>query len=94
MRKINVTMLLSLNGVIEEPAWTFPYWNDEIARFKYDEFFASDALLLGEQPIKVLLPPGQDILVGGSGALLNTLMQHDLIDVYCLLIYPVVLGSG
>ena len=38
--------------------------------------------------------PGQDILIGGSGKLVYTLLQHDLIDVYRLLVYPVVLGSG
>ena len=38
--------------------------------------------------------PGQDILIGGSGKLVNTLMQQDLIDEYRLLVYPVVLGSG
>jgi dihydrofolate reductase len=27
--------------------WSFPFWNDEIAKFKHDELFASDALLLG-----------------------------------------------
>ena len=32
---------------MEEPAWTMPYWNDEIARFKFDQLFASNALLLG-----------------------------------------------
>ncbi len=37
---------------------------------------------------------GQDILVGGSGTLIQTLMQHNLIDEYRLLVYPVVLGSG
>jgi dihydrofolate reductase len=47
MRKVVLSMFVSLDGVMEEPAWTFPYWNDEIAKFKYDELFASDALLLG-----------------------------------------------
>jgi hypothetical protein len=34
MRKIVVTEFMSLDGVIEEPAWSFPYWNDEIASSK------------------------------------------------------------
>jgi dihydrofolate reductase len=47
MRKIVVTEFMSLDGVVEDPAWTFPYWNDEIAKFKGEESSASDALLLG-----------------------------------------------
>ncbi len=37
---------------------------------------------------------GQDILVYGSARLVQTLMQHNLVDEYCLLVFPVVLGSG
>lgn len=47
MRKIIVTEFISLDGVIEAPAWTFPYWNDEIAAFKAAETSAGEALLLG-----------------------------------------------
>ena len=47
MRKLEVTMFMSLDGVMEEPVWTAPYWKDEIAKFKLDELLASDALLLG-----------------------------------------------
>src|SRR5687768_11324326 len=47
MRKLVVTEFLSLDGVMENPAWTFKYWNDEIANFKGEETAASDALLLG-----------------------------------------------
>ena len=47
MRKLVVTEFMSLDGVVEDPAWTLPYWNDEIARFKGEETAASDALLLG-----------------------------------------------
>lgn len=38
--------------------------------------------------------PGQDIYVDGSSVLVHTLTQHDLVDEYSLLVYPVVLGSG
>ena len=47
MRKLIVTEFVSLDGVMENPAWTAPYWNDEIAAFKGEETTASDALLLG-----------------------------------------------
>jgi dihydrofolate reductase len=38
--------------------------------------------------------PGPDLNVWGSGNLLQTLMKHDLVDVFWLMIYPVTLGSG
>jgi dihydrofolate reductase len=36
----------------------------------------------------------KDILVMGSGELVETLMRHGLVDEYVLLIHPLVLGSG
>ena len=38
--------------------------------------------------------PGKDILVFGSGELVNTLMEHDLVDEYRLMVFPVVVGGG
>ena len=38
--------------------------------------------------------PGRDIVVLGSGDLLQTLMRHGLVDLYVLLIHPLVLGQG
>jgi len=38
--------------------------------------------------------PGTGILVVGSSALAQTLMQHNLVDEYHLLVHPIVLGSG
>lgn len=46
-RRVVVTEFLSLDGVMEEPSWTFPYWNDEIAAFKGAEMDRAEALLLG-----------------------------------------------
>ena len=38
--------------------------------------------------------PGTDIGILGSGELVGSLMRHNLIDEYILLIHHVVLGSG
>jgi len=43
---------------------------------------------------KLKQQPGQDILLSGSCELVHTLMNHDLIDEYRLMVHPVVLGGG
>ena len=60
-----------------------PTWN---ARFITTDVVAAIARL------KEL--PGDDLLVYGSATLLDTLRQHDLVDVYRLMVCPLVLGSG
>jgi dihydrofolate reductase len=144
MRKLVVTEFVSLDGVMEAPGWTFPYWNDEIAAFKGEETTSSDALLLGrvtyegfaaawpqsedegaayfngvrkyvvsttldsaewnnsvlikdnvvEEIKKLKQEEGTNITVHGSAILVQTLLQHDLVDSYRLLIYPVIVGQG
>ena len=143
--KLVVTQFVSLDGIIDEPQnWSFPYWNDEIAKFKNDELFASDAQLLGRvtyegfaaawpsrdgdfadkmnrmpkyvvsttldkaewensHVIKTNVPEaiaklkqqdGKELTVHGSRTLVQTLIQHNLVDEYHLLVYPLVLGNG
>lgn len=147
MSKVVVTMFMSLDGVLDEPQnWSFPYWNDDIAKFKTDELLATDAHLLGRVTYEGFaaawpsrsdeagfadrmnsLPKyvvsttlekadwnnstiihenvadaiselkqqyDQDILVAGSATLIQTLLAHDLVDEYRLLVYPIVLGKG
>jgi len=38
--------------------------------------------------------PGHDIVIHGSPTLIRSLLPHDLIDEYRLLVYPIVLGRG
>ena len=156
MRKIIVSEFISLDGVFESPGddgssfkyagWTMPYGNDEFMKFKTEELFASDALLLGETTYagfakawptmkgagefgermnglpkyvvsttlkeatwnnstiisknvaeeipKLKTMEVQDILVFGSGLLVQTLIQNNLVDEIRFLVYPVVLGTG
>lgn len=145
MRKIKVAMYVSLDGVVENPAWTGPFWNDELAKLQYDYLFASDALLLGRMTyegfaaawptmtdtgefgvkmntmskfvasrtldklewnatlLKGDVPTavarlkeqsGQDLLIYGSGDLVDELTRHRLIDEYRLMVHPVIVGSG
>ena len=49
---------------------------------------------VAEKVSRLKQQPGKDILVFGSGDLVNTLMRHDLIDEYRLMVFPVVVGSG
>ena len=37
---------------------------------------------------------GQNIILDGSGVLVHTLIENDLVDEYALHVYPLVLGSG
>jgi dihydrofolate reductase len=38
--------------------------------------------------------PGPDLNVWGSGNLMQTLLKHDLVDAFWLMMYPITLGGG
>ncbi len=147
MRRVIASEFVSLDGVMEDPSWTFQFSGEEQEKFKFGELSASDALLLGrvtyegfaaawpsvtdevsfanmmngypkyvvsttlEEPLewnnstlikgnvseevsRLKQQPGKDILVFGSADLVNTLMQHDLVDEYRLMVFPIVVGNG
>jgi dihydrofolate reductase len=43
---------------------------------------------------KIKQQPGPDLHVWGSSNLIQTLIKHDLVDAFWLMIYPLTLGSG
>ena len=49
---------------------------------------------IAEKVAKLKQEQGPDLHIWGSGNLLQTLMKHDLVDVFWLMIYPITLGSG
>jgi dihydrofolate reductase len=49
---------------------------------------------VAEEVAKLKEQPGGNIAVLGSGDLVQTLIEHDLVDEYYLVVFPIVLGSG
>jgi dihydrofolate reductase len=77
--KMNSMPKLVVSTTLESPEWS------------------NSTLIEGDVPEQLSAlkqQPGGDILVAGSRRLVHTLMEHDLIDEYRLMVFPVVLGSG
>jgi dihydrofolate reductase len=49
---------------------------------------------IAEKVAKIKQQEGPDLNVWGSGNLLQTLIKHDLVDTFWLMIYPITLGGG
>ena len=145
MGKVVAVEYTTLDGVFEEPAWSGPYFNDELGAWQDRNLQEADALLLGRKTYegfkaawpqmeaatghfgvkmnampkhvattslttpewnaafiagevadavaKLRTEPG-NLLINGSGTLVNYLTRHNLIDEFRIMIYPVVVGEG
>ncbi|NLG96024.1 MAG: dihydrofolate reductase [Chloroflexi bacterium] len=49
---------------------------------------------IAEKVAEIKQQPGPDLNTWGSSSLLQTLLKHDLVDVFWLIIYPITLGAG
>ncbi len=76
--KVVAAEYVSVDGVMEEPAWTAPYWNDELAKAQYDLLFASDALLLGRVTYQGFAAawPKMEAETGDFGVRMNTMPKY------------------
>jgi dihydrofolate reductase len=75
--KVIAAEYVSVDGVMENPAWTQPFWTDELAKAQYELLFASDALLLGRvtyQGFAAAWPTMQGM--GEFGERMNTMPKH------------------
>ena len=61
------------------------------AEWQPSQFLNGD---IAEKVAHIKQQPGPDLHVWGSGNLIQTLIKHDLVDVFWLMIYPITLGSG
>lgn len=154
MRKLTVSTLVTLDGVIQDPGgfgeteqggWANPFFDDQAQQESLDRLLASDYFLIGRVTYELLyktwgnikggayldrmneIPKlvasrtlsgrlewnatvidgdvaeriaalkqesGGDIEVYGSANLVQTLMQHELVDEYRVGVHPIVLGGG
>jgi dihydrofolate reductase len=78
----------SLNGL---PKYVASRTLDEPLEWKNSTLLKGDA---AEAVAKLKREPGKDLSVLGSGDFVQTLMEHDLVDEYQLMVDPIVLGSG
>jgi dihydrofolate reductase len=49
---------------------------------------------VAERVARIKQQQGPDLHVWGSGNFIQTLLKHDLVDVFWLMIYPITLGTG
>jgi dihydrofolate reductase len=77
--KFNSMPKYVVSSTLDEPGWT----NSTVLR--------GDVV---EAVSKLRQGPGGDIVVHGSARLVQTLLEHDLVDEMRLMVFPVVLGSG
>ena len=78
MARIVALTYVTLDGVMENPAWTGPYFNDEHAKFAHGQLFASDALLLGRATYDGMAAawPHMEASEGEFAVRMNTVPKH------------------
>ena len=75
-----------MSSSLSEPDATWRGEHPDTARLVTDDVAAAVRALKNE--------PGDELQIWGSGKLLQTLLQHHLVDRFRLMTFPLLLGSG
>lgn len=78
MRRVTVSEFVSLDGVMEDPSWTFRFESEDRNAYKFDELSAAGALLLGRVTYEGFAAawPGMAEDTGEYGAWMNGYPKH------------------
>lgn len=78
MARIVALTSVSLDGVMEDPVWTGPYFNSDHAKFAFGQLFAADALLLGRVTFEGMAAawPHMSASEGAFAERINALPKH------------------
>jgi len=78
MAKIVAVEYLTVDGIMENPAWSGPYFNDEVAAFQNDNLMEADAMLLGRVTYEGFAEawPKMEEQTGDFGVKMNSMPKH------------------
>ena len=78
MGKVVAVEYVTLDGVFEEPAWSGPYFNDELANWQAANLREADALLLGRRTYEGFKAawPQMEAETGDFGVKMNSMPKH------------------
>jgi dihydrofolate reductase len=78
MGKIVAVEYVTLDGVFEEPAWSGPYFNDELGTWQDKNLKEADALLLGRKTYEGFKAawPGMEEATGDFGKKMNGMPKY------------------
>ncbi|GCE28494.1 pyrimidine reductase [Dictyobacter alpinus] len=79
MRKVVASLQMTLDGVVADPQnWSFQFNSDEQMKYKFDELFSADALLLGRITYQGFAAawPHMTAQTGAYGERMNSLPKY------------------
>jgi dihydrofolate reductase len=78
MGKVVAVEYTSLDGVFEEPAWSGPYFNEELSGWQAQNLAGADALLLGRKTYEGFKAawPRMEAETGDFGVKMNSMPKH------------------